>query len=375
MQNVGSAGAVTLLAMGMRGEPERALHLWVPLQARRQLLKVLRVLTRKTRVSGIADGHDSSVHAERGVTSRPGVPHAGRAVTERRLGISYSLIAYALWGLMPLYFKALGHAPLLHIVAHRIVWAAPLLVGIVFATGRVGWLRQLRERPRRVWTFVASAAALSVNWLVYVWAVGEGRVVDASLGYFINPLVSVVLAVMVLKERLRTAQWLAVALAGLGVLWLALRAGQVPWVGLSVAASFGIYGLLRKTAVIDALGGLTLETLLLLPLALGYLLYQRVASAGVAASNPLPSLPWFMAAGPITAVPLLAFAAGARRIPLSLVGILQYVAPSLQLTLGVLAFNEPLPPGKLFGFALIWLAVLLYSFEGLLLRPRAALGS
>jgi chloramphenicol-sensitive protein RarD len=292
-------------------------------------------------------------------------------VTERRLGISYALTAYGLWGLMPLYVRTLRAVPSPQIVAHRIVWAALLLVITVVAGKRLGFVQQVAQKPRIVWTFVASSAALSVNWLVYIWAVGQGRVVDASLGYFINPLLSVVLAVLVLKERLRLWQWLAVALAALGVLWLALLAQQVPWVGLTVAVSFALYGVLRKTATIDALGGLTLETLLLLPLALGYLVYSSVTTHSAFFGDSLRLSALLLGTGPVTAIPLLAFAAGARRIPLSLMGILQYVAPSLQLAIGLVLFHEPLPLGKLFGFGLIWLAVLLYSLEGLAFRARA----
>jgi chloramphenicol-sensitive protein RarD len=295
-------------------------------------------------------------------------------VPQRRLGIAYVLGAYAIWGLLPLYVRTLRSVPPLQIVAHRIVWAALLLVGFVLASRRHGFVRQLAERPRIAWTFVASSAALSVNWLVYIWAVGQGRVVDASLGYFINPLVSVVLAVLVLKERLRLLQWLAVGLAALGVLWLALLARQLPWIGLTIAVSFGLYGLLRKTAAIDALGGLTFETVLLLPLALGYLVYLSFTPRGMFSGGGPPLHGLLLAAGPLTAIPLLAFSAGARQIPLSLVGILQYVAPSLQLAIGVWVFHEALPLAKLFGFGLIWLAVALYSLEGLAFRARGVVG-
>lgn len=292
-------------------------------------------------------------------------------MSQRRLGVTYALIAYASWGLLPLYLKALHAVPPLELVSHRIVWAAALLVVFVAGTRQLGWVRQLRERPRIVWTFLASALALSVNWLVYIWAVWVGRVVDASLGYFINPLLSVVLAVVVLKERLRPLQWAAVGLAALGVVWLTVLAGQLPWIGLVLAVSFGTYGLLRKTAAIDSLGGLTLETLLLLPMAGGYLLALSASGQGswADASPSLRSL--LVAAGPITALPLLSFAAGARRIPLSLVGVLQYLGPTLQLGLGVLVFREPLPPTKLLGFMLIWLAVAAYTLEGAMLGRAA----
>ena len=307
------------------------------------------------------------------VTFGPPLPHAGRVVSQRRLGIIYALIAYGIWGVLPLYLKALQAVPPAEVVAHRIVWAALLLVVVVTVTGKRNFIVQLRQRPRIIWTFLASALALSVNWLVYIWAVGQGRVVDASLGYFINPLFSVVLAVVVLKERLRPVQWASVALAFAGVLWLALLVGQMPWIGLTLAASFGTYGLLRKTASIDALGGLTLETLLLLPLAGFYLLSLSAQGHGAWSTANVSLRSLLVAAGPITALPLVCFAAGARRIPLSLVGILQYLGPTLQLALGVFVFHERLPAAKLAGFALIWLALVLYALESALFstRPKA----
>ncbi len=287
-------------------------------------------------------------------------------MSQRRLGVIYALIAYGIWGVLPLYLKALHGVPPLQVVAHRIAWSALLLVGVVLATRRLEFVAQVRQRPRILLTFLASALALSVNWLVYIWAVGQGRVVEASLGYFINPLFSVLLAVVVLKERLRSVQWAAVALAGVGVLWLTLLVGQLPWIGLTLAASFGTYGLLRKTASVDALGGLTLETLLLLPPTLLYLL--SVSASGHSAwASANPSLRGLLvAAGPITALPLVSFAAGARRIPLSLVGVLQYLGPTLQLALGVFVFHERMSGAKLAGFALIWLGLVVYASEALL---------
>lgn len=306
----------------------------------------------------------------RALTFRECLRHAPRTLSERRLGITYALIAYGMWGLLPLYLKALKAVPLLEVVSHRILWSAALLVLVGLATRQLSWLQQLRERPRLIWTLLACAAALSVNWLVFIWAVSVGRVVDGSLGYFINPLVSVVLAVVVLKERLRPLQWAAVGVAALGVLWLTVLAGQLPWIGLALASSFGLYGLLRKTAAMDSLGGLTLETLLLLPVAGGYLL--SLASSGQSSWSSAPGMPALLiAAGPLTALPLLSFVAGARRIPLSLVGILQYLGPTLQLLLGVAVFHEPLPTAKLVGFGFIWLAVALYTIEGAMLGGPA----
>ncbi len=292
--------------------------------------------------------------------------HARQNVNQRRLGIIYALLAYGIWGVLPLYLKALQRVPPLQVVAHRIVWAALLLVVVVTLGRQRQFLVQVSQRPRLIWTFMASALGLSINWLVYIWAVNQGRIVDASLGYFINPLFSVVLAVVVLKERLRVGQWAAVGLAALGVLWLALLAGQLPWIGLTLAASFGMYGLLRKTTSVDALGGLTLETLLLLPFASLYLLVISFQGQGTWATADVSLRALLVAAGPITALPLLSFAAGARRIPLSLLGLLQYLGPSLQLALGVFVFHEHLPAAKLAGFALIWLALVLYASEGAL---------
>ena len=296
-------------------------------------------------------------------------------MSQRRLGVVYALIAYFIWGVLPLYLKALHVVPPLQVVAHRIAWSALLLVFVVMATRKLEFVRQVRARPRILLTFLASALGLSVNWLVYIWAVGQGRVVDASLGYFINPLFSVVLAVVVLKERLRRLQWAAVGLAGVGVLWLTLLVGQLPWIGLTLAASFGMYGLLRKAASVDALGGLTLETLLLLPPSLLYLLSVSASGHSAWASADVSLRSLLVAAGPITALPLVSFAAGARRIPLSLVGILQYLGPTLQLGLGVFVFHEHLSGAKLAGFALIWLGLVVYAAEAALVSARAARAS
>lgn len=294
-------------------------------------------------------------------------------MNQRRLGIVYALAAYGSWGLLPLYLHAMRRVPPLELLAHRIVWSFVLLAAVLLVRREFAWLGRLRREPRILWSFIASSIALSINWFVYIWSVEAGRVVDASLGYFMNPLVSVVLAVIVLKERLRAPQWLAIASAALGVLWLTALAGQVPWIGLGLALSFGSYGLLRKTAALEALAGLALETTLLLPFAAGLLLVKAVNGTGVwGLAEPSQRL-LLLAAGPLTALPLVSFAAGARRIPLSLAGILQYLAPTLQLLLGVWAFGEPLDKTKLVGFALIWLSVALYSLEGLqFARSRAA---
>ncbi|WP_454723852.1 MULTISPECIES: EamA family transporter RarD [Cupriavidus] len=287
-----------------------------------------------------------------------------------QIGILYALLAYIIWGLLPLYIKSLhGIAPT-EILLHRMVWSLVFL-GLVLAWRRHwGWLRVAWSNPRLLAGFVASALLLSGNWFLYIWSVSNGRVVDASLGYFINPLFNVLLGVMFLHERLRPWQWLSIAIAAAGVLWLTVAAGQLPWIALALAASFGGYGLLRKTATLGALEGLSLETLLLFPLAAASLAYLFASGqAGFSEAGSSVQLLTLLA-GPVTAVPLLLFAAGARRIPLSLLGLLQYTGPTLQLLLGVWLWHEPFPASKQAGYALIWISLVIYALEGLLAGRR-----
>lgn len=285
-------------------------------------------------------------------------------------GFAYAALAYAMWGLFPLYFHQVRAVGSLEIVLHRSVWALVFLLVVLAALRRVGALATSLRQPRQVSLFAASALLLSANWLLYVWAVNHGRVIDASLGYFINPLVSVLLGVLVLHERLRPGQWLAIGFAAAGVLWLTVLAGALPWIGLAIAASFGLYGLMRKTAPLGALEGLALETLLLAPVALPLLAWWTWQGESALATGDAVLIGWLLLAGPLTAVPLLLFAAGARRLPLATLGLLQYIAPTLQLALGIWWFGEPFDTRRLTGFALIWAALAIYSVEGLI-RQRA----
>jgi len=278
-------------------------------------------------------------------------------------GIAYAALAYMAWGLFPLYFRQLSGVDAFEIVLHRVAWSLVFLVALLLWLRRWSWLAPLRHRPLVLGAACISALLLSCNWLVYVWAVLHGRVVDASLGYFINPLVNVLLGFFVLHERPRAGQWAAVALAAAGVLWIAALGPQVPWVGLVIAVSFGLYGLMRKTAALGAIEGLALETLLLTPLAFAVLGWWTWQGRGGLAHHDGATLAWLIGVGPLTAVPLLLFAAGARRIPLATLGLLQYVSPSLQLLLGVWLFGEPLAGNRLLGFVLIWIALALYSVE------------
>lgn len=279
-------------------------------------------------------------------------------------GILSAGSAFFAWGIFPIYLKALKSVPALEILSHRVVWSLIFLSVVLALRRQWSWLGLLRQRPRIAAAFFASATLLATNWVVYIWAINADRIVDASLGYFIAPLFNVLFGVM-LGERLRIIQWTAVALAACGVAWLTIMSGQLPFIALTLAVTFGLYGLLRKTASLGALEGLTLETLIMVPLAAAFLMLPESGSSHAFISAGVSTSLLLMAAGPITAVPLLLFAYGARRIPLSLVGILQYIGPTIQLLLGIWLYHEPFGDDKLIGFALIWLALALYSTEGL----------
>lgn len=279
-------------------------------------------------------------------------------------GIVYATLAYTAWGLFPLYFKQVADVPALEVVMHRTLWSMLFLLGVLVVLKRWTWLRALRHQPRVLLAFALSALLLSSNWLTYVWAVNNQHVLDASLGYFILPLVNVAMGFVFLHERPRRGQWVAVAVATAGVLWLTLQTGRLPWISLVLALSFGFYGLLRKVAVLGALEGLALETLMLAPIAMVVLVVWGAQGQGVLVQGEPISMGWLLLGGPLTAVPLLLFAAGARRISLTTLGILQYISPTLQFGLGVWLFGEPMQAARLAGFGLIWAALVVYSLEG-----------
>jgi len=279
-------------------------------------------------------------------------------------GVIAAASAFTLWGVFPLYLRLLQQVPSLEILSHRVLWSVVLLMSLLAMRRQWDWLTLVRAQPRIIFTFVTSALMVATNWVVYIWSVNHDHIVDASLGYFITPLFNVLFGIG-LGERLRLTQWVAVGLAACGVLWLTVSEGSVPWIGLVIAVTFSLYGLLRKTAALGALEGLSVETMLLLPAAGLFLLLPDAGSSHAFGSNiPLSLL--LMAAGPVTAIPLLMFAYGARRIPLSLVGLLQYIGPSIQLLLGVWLYHEPFAGAKLIGFAMIWLGLAVYSGEALL---------
>lgn len=285
------------------------------------------------------------------------------ATANPRRGYLLGLSAYALWGLFPLYFKHLDAVPALEIVAHRVLWSA-LGAGLLLLVWRhPGWWRELRAQPRRLAGLALSGLLIASNWLIYVWAVNNQHMLEASLGYYINPLINVLLGLLLLGERLRRLQWLAVALAAAGVAQQVWQLGQLPWVSLLLPLSFGFYGLLRKRLAVAALPGLALETWLLLPVALVWLYLHPGAASRHVAFWSSPAALWLALSGPVTLLPLLCFNAATRHLPYATLGFLQYVAPTLVLLLAVLYYGEPLAPAQLLAFACIWAGLLVYSLD------------
>ena len=278
-------------------------------------------------------------------------------------GLVLGIGAYVAWGLLPLYLRLLHSVPVFQFLSHRVLWSLAILVVIVLLMGRVRSILAA-ARGRTLLLLLASALLIAINWSVYIWAVANHHVLEASLGYFINPLVNVALGMAILGERIRRVQGVAIGIATLGVVILASSGGGSLWISIALATSFGIYGLVRKIVAIDALGGLTMETLLLAPFCLAILL--QASAAGDAVWNQS----WWtntllVLAGPMTAAPLLMFAAAARRMPYSTMGLLQYIAPSLQFLEAVLLFGEPLRVTQLLTFALIWTGCGLYAWDSL----------
>ena len=289
-----------------------------------------------------------------------------------RKGLFLGLACYMLWGVFPIYFKSVGHVDSLQILLNRVVWSLVFIAIMVTVTRR--WyavLPALRNR-RVLGLYTLAALVLAVNWYIYIWAVTHDHILEGSLGYFINPLVSVLFGVLVFRERMRPGQIGAVLVAAAGVAYLTWSYGHLPWIALTLALTFGFYGVLKKRAPLPADAGMAIETgVLFLPSLLGLIVFAWLGTGqlfqGDAATSGL-----LMLAGPITAIPLILFAGAAQRLPLYMVGMLQYLAPTLQMLVGVLIYNEPFPPYKLVGFAIIWLALLIYTVEGFVASRRLA---
>lgn len=278
--------------------------------------------------------------------------------------------SYVLWGLLPVYWKQLHNVPALQTLSHRIVWAFVFTCILLTVRRDWAWLKPALRSRKTVLIFIASTIFLSINWLTYIWAVNSNYVVEASLGYFITPLLNVALGVLLYKERMRNGQWLAIALASAGVLYLAIVYGHFPWIGLTLAVSFALYGVLRKQAPLPSLQGLTLETMFAALPALVYLIFMQTSGDAAFINDGALITILLISAGAITAVPLIMFAAGVRLIPLTTLGILQFISPTIQFLLGVLVYGEPFNMQRLAGFSLVWLALIVFSAENMLMRRR-----
>lgn len=281
-------------------------------------------------------------------------------------GIWYGLAAYAMWGLFPIYWKWLHEVPALQVIGHRVSWSFILLVVVILLSRQWAPFRSAVMAPRIIGIYAIAGVLLSINWLVYVWGVNSGFIIETSLGYFINPLISVLLGVLFLHERLRTMQWVPLGLAAAGVLYLTFTYGRLPWIALSLAVSFGVYGLVKKIAPLGSLYGLTLETALVFPIALVYLAFVQSQGTGAFLHQGLPTDLLLIGTGAVTSIPLLMFASAARRIPLTMIGVLQYIAPTLQFLIGAFLYHEPFDHTRLIGFSLVWVALIIFWLENYL---------
>jgi chloramphenicol-sensitive protein RarD len=287
-------------------------------------------------------------------------------------GILYGIGAYVLWGFFPIYWKFLHVVPALQVIGHRISWSFIVLIVFILLTKQWQDFRAVAFHPKTIGTYAIAGVLLSINWLIYVWGVNAGFIVETSLGYFINPLLSVLLGVIFLRERLRLAQWIPVVIAALGVLYLTFVYGRLPWIALSLAFSFGIYGLVKKIAPLGSLYGLTLETAIVFPAALVYLLFINSTGEGAFLHAGAPIDLLLAGAGIVTTIPLLLFASAAKQIPLTMVGILQYIAPTLQFLIGVFIYKEPFDRAHLIGFGIVWLALVIFWVENFLAHRVAS---
>jgi chloramphenicol-sensitive protein RarD len=280
-------------------------------------------------------------------------------------GLIYALGAYIFWGLFPIYWKWLQQVDAVQLIGHRIGWSFIMLIIFVALIGqfRDFWREALQKRVLLIYS--AAAVLIGVNWLVYVWAVNANYIVETSLGYFINPLISVLMGVIFLRERLRPFQWIPVGLATAGVIYLAVAYGRLPWIALTLAFSFGTYGLVKKLAPLGSLYGLTLETGILFIPAVAYLIYADISGFGAFLHSNLTTNLLLVGSGVVTTIPLLMFASAAQRLPLSMVGIMQYIAPTLQFLLGVLVYKEPFDQAHLIGFGIVWVALILFAGENI----------
>ena len=309
--------------------------------------------------------HASTLAGGQPAAARTGDPDAAVKPGLSGQGLLAAIGAFIIWGALPLYLKPIHALDSLQIICHRIAWACVLVLAWLGVRGELGDLRKIVTNRAVMGRLTVTAVLITANWLGYVWGVGHGRVVEASLGYFMNPLANVLLGVFVLRERLNAAQWTAVGIAAFAVIYIALVTGAPPWIALTLATSFSLYGLIRKVVHVEALQGLAVETLVLMPLAMGYLIWCDLTGVGAFGRSGALINALLVGCGPMTAVPLFLFAFGARLIPYSTIGLLMYIAPSLQLLCGVYLYHEPFTGARVLGFALIWLALVIYAGDGL----------
>lgn len=281
-------------------------------------------------------------------------------------GILNGIAAYAMWGVFPIYWKLLHQVPALQVIGHRISWSFLLLILFILLTRQWKDFRAAALIPKTLGIYAVAGVLLTVNWLVYVWGVNAGFIVETSLGYFINPLLSVLLGVIFLHERLRPAQWIPVVLATAGVTYLTVAYGRLPWIALSLAFSFGFYGFVKKLAPLGSLYGLTLETAIVFPIALIYLVSVNSNGTGSFLHDGAQIDLLLIGAGAVTTIPLLMFASAARQIPLTVVGLLQYIAPTMQFLIGVFLYKEPFDQAHLIGFGVVWIALIIFWVENFL---------
>jgi chloramphenicol-sensitive protein RarD len=287
-------------------------------------------------------------------------------------GILYAVGAYIAWGLFPIYWKLLSDVPALQLLGHRILWSFILLVGIILLKHRWADFRShLNARIVRI--YLVSALLLGVNWLTYVWAVNAGFIIETSLGYFISPLLSVLMGVIFFREKLRALQWIPILLAASGVLYLTVSYGSLPWIALTLAFTWVCYSLVKKAAPLGSLYGVSLETGILFLPALSFLIFAGISGAGVFLHNGIQTDLLLIGAGAVTTIPLLMFASAVQRIPLSMIGILQYISPTLQFLVGFLVFQEPFSRTSLIGFGIVWLALILFWLENNYARRKSTL--
>ena len=280
-------------------------------------------------------------------------------------GLWAAIACYVMWGLLPLYWKALAHIPAHEILAHRMTWSLGFCLVVLALSGQRTLWKQLRAKPSMLGTYGFTALLLSINWFVYIWATTHGHVLDASLGYFINPLFSVFLGVVVLHEKPRPLQWAAIGIALVGVIWLTIIHGRVPVIALALAGSFGIYGLAKKRSELSSVQGLTLETAVLFVPAAAFLLFQDARGVGSFGHTSVQDGLLLAFSGVVTALPLMFFAMAARRLPLNQLGFLQFIAPILQFSLGIIAFGETLSSNRLVGYVVIWIALTIFVFDNI----------